>query len=447
MSTRFFKIILVIMIISMPIYAKKKSWTSKVFSSALDYSIDLAKEDLAKGDESEIIQYYKKMKVNNKEAATNRVDISDSVIIENENMILRNISNNIELLVTYPKSVRAGDIFILKVIMVNKLENATMGGVTLSFPQYSNIQGAVISQHFDSVQGYMPPQKMYSGILKKRIKINYFVMEGWENNWFVGTDRYMELALTAPEDTNLFDINIRSILVLGKGKSKIEFTNPTNANSSNMDQQGYFVKKIQIEIQKPEKRLVPVDSSISIKGINREGGVVTTVIEGNGEKCYANMNYKNGYEGYIIKTSCRQITNSKGVKILCTKNKRICKTMSEISALLQQEINMPTEYSHSRQLTPPPINIRQDMGYTQARKILINNGWQSTKNRWQDMAEKSNRVQYFYYKQKWQEIDDCAGTGMGYCDFNFHDAIGNQLRVVTIGESDNPLVDSWSLVQ
>ncbi len=51
------------------------------------------------------------------------------------------------------------------------------------------------------------------------------------------------------------------------------------------------------------------------------------------------------------------------------------------------------------------------MYYSQARKVLLNNGWQASNNRWQDIP-KYGRVHKFYYDKKWREVEDCSGTGM-----------------------------------
>lgn len=48
-------------------------------------------------------------------------------------------------------------------------------------------------------------------------------------------------------------------------------------------------------------------------------------LNGKNEKCYVTYNE---YDS-IKNTSCLSITNSKGIKILCTKNKSICKTINE----------------------------------------------------------------------------------------------------------------------
>ncbi len=54
------------------------------------------------------------------------------------------------------------------------------------------------------------------------------------------------------------------------------------------------------------------------------------IIKGHGEECSVSLSAT----GKIVKTNCLQLTNSKKVKILCTKNKKMCKTVSEIKTSL-----------------------------------------------------------------------------------------------------------------
>ena len=54
------------------------------------------------------------------------------------------------------------------------------------------------------------------------------------------------------------------------------------------------------------------------------------IIKGKGEECYANFT-KNGN---LHNTSCLSLTNSKGIKILCTKHKSVCKTEYELVSTL-----------------------------------------------------------------------------------------------------------------
>ena len=54
------------------------------------------------------------------------------------------------------------------------------------------------------------------------------------------------------------------------------------------------------------------------------------IISSSTEECIVTLNF---LEKIIIETSCSEITNSKNIRILCTKNKTICKTEDELFLL------------------------------------------------------------------------------------------------------------------
>lgn len=62
------------------------------------------------------------------------------------------------------------------------------------------------------------------------------------------------------------------------------------------------------------------------------------MLEGNGEKCI--MTFKNeSNKPILLSSTCSSIVNSKGIRILCTKNKKICKTESEVHAFVMEQID------------------------------------------------------------------------------------------------------------
>jgi len=103
-------------------------------------------------------------------------------------------------------------------------------------------------------------------------------------------------------------------------------------------------------------------------------------------------------------------------------------------------------------------NLRQGMNYSEARKIILNAGWQTAGARWQDIPQ-SGQVHDIYYTNGWKEIEDCAGTGLAPCRFEFQDINQKILVVITEGDclnSNNQLpkrgekcelsVSSWFLI-
>jgi len=78
----------------------------------------------------------------------------------------------------------------------------------------------------------------------------------------------------------------------------------------------------------------------------------------------------------------------------------------------------------------PPIN--QSMSFGQARDIIMKSGWFKNSVRWQDVSEYGieGRAKSFW-NQGYSEVQYCLPTGTGACIFQYGDAFGNQLEVVT----------------
>jgi hypothetical protein len=92
-----------------------------------------------------------------------------------------------------------------------------------------------------------------------------------------------------------------------------------------------------------------------------------------------------------------------------------------------------------------PTTLRQEMPYSEARQILLNAAWQavfSSPNR-----EKYAPLDYIINELGYSEVEDCSGTGMGFCRFEFATADGRKLAVVTINNQrgQQPLLYCWWL--
>lgn len=87
---------------------------------------------------------------------------------------------------------------------------------------------------------------------------------------------------------------------------------------------------------------------------------------------------------------------------------------------------------------PLPI-LRQDIPYAEARKALIDAGWQPVPQSHSSPSDRDRANESGY-----QELETCSGTGLGWCIFQFraaHD--GQKLTVITAGR-DSTLY-SWSI--
>ena len=89
--------------------------------------------------------------------------------------------------------------------------------------------------------------------------------------------------------------------------------------------------------------------------------------------------------------------------------------------------------------------LKQKMSYHDARKILLDSGWQAdlrSPNRdWQQVGTGTTRFRDLGY----DEVVSCSGTGLGFCRFEFASADNRQMVVVTAGGTQRPLLYRWSI--
>lgn len=92
-------------------------------------------------------------------------------------------------------------------------------------------------------------------------------------------------------------------------------------------------------------------------------------------------------------------------------------------------------------------NLKQEMSYATARKVLIESGWQAATlppNR-----EFFGNMDYIVNTLGFYEVEDCSGTGLGFCRFLFKNSKGEKLIVVTVNNEEDslgePTVSSWTL--
>jgi hypothetical protein len=84
----------------------------------------------------------------------------------------------------------------------------------------------------------------------------------------------------------------------------------------------------------------------------------------------------------------------------------------------------------------PDIPKIYGMDYADARKELIESGWMPNAYHWthgnEDGMELGNAV--IFWNRGYHELNSCASTGVSQCRFEFIDARGDCLAVITEGE-------------
>jgi hypothetical protein len=93
-----------------------------------------------------------------------------------------------------------------------------------------------------------------------------------------------------------------------------------------------------------------------------------------------------------------------------------------------------------------PTTLQQGMAYAEAREILIEAGWQAIEISPMQRESQSDTVSYLM-ELGYNEVVDCAGTGMGFCRLEFATAEGQTLAIVTVNNQrgDEPTLYRWML--
>lgn len=147
--------------------------------------------------------------------------------------------------------------------------------------------------------------------------------------------------------------------------------------------------------------------------------------------------------GTIKESDCVQLTNSKGIKIFCTAKKRLCKTEQELIDFIPQNKENNT--------ADTTLKLKEEMPYSEARELILAQGWKGKNQKSENISE-FGEVKILYFKNNWQEIQDCAGTGLAPCRFEFTNEKSETLVIITQGEcvktkdvACEKYVSSWSI--
>ncbi len=98
-------------------------------------------------------------------------------------------------------------------------------------------------------------------------------------------------------------------------------------------------------------------------------------------------------------------------------------------------------------LAQPVPKLRQQMSYSEARNLLIQEGWQAVFNATQVSNADRGAVIDNLIEKGYTEVVDCSGTGLGLCLFQFQNATGQSLLVTTANNdsSEESTVFGWRL--
>jgi hypothetical protein len=113
------------------------------------------------------------------------------------------------------------------------------------------------------------------------------------------------------------------------------------------------------------------------------------------------------------------------------------KAQAEVNARSELEVrSMPANVQVGRCQTHSPLPPMMGMTYHEARRRLIENGWQPRMRHWSHGSHYEVVAAAELWKRGYREIINAWGTGEGQITFAFHDVYGNFLTVQTHGEED-----------
>jgi hypothetical protein len=154
--------------------------------------------------------------------------------------------NGINIRLTYPSHVRAGQKFRITADMTNSYGRAKQGGLTLSFPDITSLPGSSLRNNFSRIDAYSYPQKIWNKQARKALPANYFMVEGWQSQpWAYKTTKHFTVELTAPTHLSELKVNVRGVLWI-KNKHNLK---EIPSSSYIYDQQGFAVKQFSIKIR------------------------------------------------------------------------------------------------------------------------------------------------------------------------------------------------------
>jgi hypothetical protein len=108
-------------------------------------------------------------------------------------------------------------------------------------------------------------------------------------------------------------------------------------------------------------------------------------------------------------------------------------------ALSETEQREQIQKQQLAQVQHLPIPNLNDLTYHEARKKLMEAGWQP-RIIFSNFSNPSADVKFgnasIFLEQGYGELRFCSGAGLGFCTFEFTDVYGNYLEVVTAGQED-----------
>lgn len=134
------------------------------------------------------------------------------------------------------------------------LDSLSSGGIAVSFPQLVDDKSikAKTSKNFAKLDVYKKGDTMFSGLLNKNVVAEYLMIEGFDENWTDTTiEKEFSLDIDVSNMNDFLEINLRGYSTAAD-KVNYELL-PTQDYSSTQDQQSYYIKIADIDLQTLKK--------------------------------------------------------------------------------------------------------------------------------------------------------------------------------------------------
>ncbi|WP_198306268.1 hypothetical protein [Arcobacter vandammei] len=137
----------------------------------------------------------------------------------------------------------------------SSLDKINSGGISVSFPELKDASLIKVKnpKNFKKLDVYKEKDEMYSGLLGKNIKASYLMVEGFDDNWTdINIEKEFSLDIDVSKIDDFLEINLRGYS--SNNDDNYELV-PTETTSQTQDQQTYFVKIADIDLEEEKKKL------------------------------------------------------------------------------------------------------------------------------------------------------------------------------------------------
>ncbi len=137
----------------------------------------------------------------------------------------------------------------------SSLNKINSGGISVSFPQLKDDSLIIskTSKNFKKLDVYKEKDTIYSGLLGKNLTATYLMIEGFDENWTnIDEEKEFSLDIDVSKMDDFLEVNLRGYS--SNVDDDYELV-PSETTSSTQDQQTYYVKIADIDLEEEKDKL------------------------------------------------------------------------------------------------------------------------------------------------------------------------------------------------